>query len=100
MSHSKNYEFLLKDISILKGVGQKIKKILKKKNIDTLFDIIWHLPQTYIDRSNLINIDKVEIGKICTIKVQVSKYNIPRIRNLPNTVKCQDTTGQIDIVFF
>ena len=100
MSHSKSYEFLLKDISTLKRVGQKTKKLLKKKKIETLFDVLWHLPQAFVDRSNLININKLEIGKICTIKVQVIKYNIPRIRNLPNTVKCEDSTGKIDIVFF
>ena len=100
MSHSKSYEFLLKDISTLKRVGQKTKKLLKKKKIETLFDVLWHLPQAFVDRSNLININKLEIGKICTIKVQVKKYNIPRIRNLPNTVKCEDSTGKIDIVFF
>ena len=43
MSHSKSYEFLLKDISILKRVGQKTKKILKKKKIETLFDVLLHL---------------------------------------------------------
>ena len=100
MSHSKSYEFLLKDISTLKRVGQKTKKLLKKKKIETLFDVLWHLPQAFVDRSNLININKLEVGKICTIRVQVKKYNIPRIRNLPNTVKCEDSTGQINIVFF
>ena len=100
MSHSKSYEFLLKDISTLKRVGQKTKKILKKKKIETLFDVLLHLPQAFVDRSNLININGLEIGKICTIKVQVIKYNIPRIRNLPNTVKCEDSTGKINIVFF
>ena len=62
--------------------------------------MLLHLPQAFVDRSNLININKMEVGKICTIRVQVKKYNIPRIRNLPNTVKCEDSTGQIDIVFF
>ena len=33
MSHSKSYEFLLKDISTLKRVGQKTKKILRKKKL-------------------------------------------------------------------
>ena len=42
----------------------------------------------------------MESGKIWTIKVQVIKYNIPRIRNLPNTVKCEDSTEKINIVFF
>ena len=31
MSHSKSYEFLLKDISTLNRVGQKTKKILKQE---------------------------------------------------------------------
>ena len=100
MSHSKSYAFLLKDISTLKRVGQKTKNFLKKKKIETLFDVLLHLPQTFVDRSRLININELEIGKICTIKVQVIKYNIPRIRKLPNTVKCEDQTGKIDIVFF
>ena len=38
MSHSKSYEFLLKDISTLNRVGQKTKKILKKKKN---WDFIW-----------------------------------------------------------
>ena len=76
MSHSKSYEFLLKDISTLKRVGQKTKKLLKKKKIESLFDVLWHLPHAFVDRSNLININKLEVGKICTIKVLVKKYNI------------------------
>ena len=71
MSHSNSYDFLLKDISTLKRVGEKTKKILKKKKIETLFDVLLHLPQAFVDRSNLININELEIGKICTIKVQV-----------------------------
>ncbi len=31
MSHSKSYEFLLKNISTLRGVGPKTKKIIKEK---------------------------------------------------------------------
>ncbi len=49
MSHSNSYEFLLKDISTLKRVGQKTKKILKKKKIETLFDVLLHLPQALVD---------------------------------------------------
>ena len=59
MSHSKSYEFLLKDISTLKRVGQKIKRLLKKKKIETLFDVLWHLPLAFVDRSNLIDINQV-----------------------------------------
>ena len=44
--------------------------------------------------------DKLEIGKITTIKVKAIKYNFPRIRNLPNKVSCEDNKGKIDIIFF
>ncbi|MEK9638538.1 MAG: ATP-dependent DNA helicase RecG [Pelagibacteraceae bacterium] len=44
--------------------------------------------------------DKLEIGKIFTLKVKVIKYNFPRIRNLPNKIKCKDEHGEIDLVFF
>ena len=93
-------EFLKKNISILNGVGIKTKILLKKKKIEKISDLLWNLPQGYTDRSNLQKLDKLEIGKITTIKVKVIKYNFPRIRNLPFKVICEDEKGKIDIVFF
>ena len=100
MNHHKSYEFLLKDISILKGVGKKTKILLRRKQIKTIYDVLWNLPYSYVDRSFLSSLDNLEIGKICTLKVRVDKYNIHRIRNLPITVKCVDQKGQINVVFF
>ena len=50
---NKNYNFLLKDISKLKNIGKKTALILKKKNINSIFDMLWRLPQSYTDRSNI-----------------------------------------------
>jgi len=100
MDKSKDYKFLIQNISNLKGVGIKTKLLLKKKKIDKISDLLWNLPQDFTDRSSLINLDILEIGKITTIKVKVIKYNFPRIRNLPNKVFCEDKKGKIDIVFF
>jgi len=93
-------KFLSQDISSLKGVGTKIKNLLKRKKIEKISDLLWNLPQSFIDRTNLKNLDVLEIGKITTIKVKVVKYNIPRIKNLPNKVICEDEKSQIDIIFF
>ena len=95
-----NYEYLLKDINIIKGVGTKLSKIFKKKNINTIFDLLWSLPRDFVDRTNLVKINELQIGKIQTIKVNVIKYNFPRIRNLPNRVFCEDETGKIECIFF
>ena len=60
---------------------------------------LWHFPYSSTDRSDMTTLDKLEVGKIQTIKVKVLKYNFPRIRNLPNKVICEDDFGKIDIVF-
>ena len=64
------YEYLLQDLTKLKGVGRKTASILKKKNINTFLDIIFRLPESYTDRTNLVNISSLQIGKISTIKVK------------------------------
>ena len=100
MNQSKINNFLTQNISVLNGVGIKTKKLLKKKKIEKISDLLWNLPQSFTDRSNVQKLDRLEIGKITTIKVEVKKYNFPRIRNLPNKVICEDEKGKIDIVFF
>ena len=100
MNQDYTYDFLTKNVSTLTGVGIKTKKLLKKKKIEKISDLLLNLPQGYTDRSNLQTLDKLEIGKITTIKVRPVKYNFPRMRNLPNKVICEDEKGKIDIVFF
>jgi len=100
MNQSKIHDFLFQNVSILDGVGTKTIKLLKKKEIEKISDLLWNFPQGFTDRSNLQTLDKLEIGKITTIKVKVVKYNFPRIRNLPNKVICEDKNGKIDIIFF
>ena len=100
MNQSKIQYFLNKNVSELKGVGISTKKLLKKKKIEKIRDIIWNIPEGFTDRTNLRQLDKLEVGKITTIKVKPIKYNFPRIRNLPNKVICEDKQGKIDIVFF
>ena len=100
MNQLKIQNFLTKNVSTLSGVGIKTKKLLKRKKIEKVSDLLWNYPQGYTDRSNIQTLDKLEIGKITTIKVKVIKYNFPRMRNLPNKISCEDTKGKIDIVFF
>ena len=100
MNNKTNYEYLLSDLSALKGVGTKTKNLLKKKNINNLFDLLWKLPKSYTDRSLSLKIKDLKIGEIQTVTIIPQKYNFPRIRKLPNRVLCSDETGEIDCVFF
>ena len=93
-------EYLLSNINSINGIGAKTASLFKKKNINTIFDLLWNLPRDFVDRGSIYSVNKLEIGKIQTLKVLVKKYNFPRIRNLPNRVTCEDPTGKIDCVFF
>ena len=100
MNNKTNYEYLLSDLSSLKGVGTKTKNLLKKKNINNLFDLLWKLPKSYTDRSLSSKIKDLKIGEIQTVTIIPQKYNFPRIKKLPNRVLCSDETGEIDCIFF
>ncbi len=100
MDIKRNYEYLLSDISSLKGVGLKTKNLLKKKKIHNIFDLLWKLPKSYTDRSLSSKIRDLKIDEIQTLTIVPQKYSFPRIRNLPNRVLCKDETGEIDCVFF
>ena len=100
MDIKRNYEYLLSDLSSLKGVGVKTIDLLKKKKINTIFDLLWKLPKSYTDRSLSSKIENLKIDEIQTITIIPQKYLFPRVRNLPNRVLCKDETGNIDCVFF
>ena len=100
MDYKRDYKYLLSDLSNLKGVGIKTTKILKKKNINTIFDLLWKLPKSSTDRSLSSKIKNLKVGEIQTVTVIPKKYSFPRIRNLPNKVVCHDETGEIDCIFF
>jgi len=100
MNQPKIINYLVKQVNLLNGVGSKTMRLLKKKKIEKVSDLLLNFPGGHTDRTIVKKLDKLEIGKITTIKVNVIKYNFPRVRNLPSKVICSDETGKIDIVFF
>ena len=95
-----DHEYLLSNIQNIKGIGKKTSQLFKRKNINTIFDLLWHLPTSKIENSKVTNIGDIQIGKLQTIKLIPLKYNFPRIRRLPNKVVCQSKDIKIDCVFF
>ena len=100
MVNKNTSNYLLSDLTLLKGVGKKTSSLLKKKKINTIFDLLWRLPKSFIDRSQSSKIKDLKIGEIQTVTIVPNKYSFPRIRNLPNKVTCKDDTGDIDCIFF
>ncbi|WP_440920973.1 ATP-dependent DNA helicase RecG [Candidatus Pelagibacter sp.] len=100
MDIKRNYEYLLSDLKSIKGVGLKTSNLLKRKKINSIFDLLWKLPKSYTDRSLSSKIKDLKVNEVQTITIIPQKYLFPRVRNLPNRVLCRDETGEIDCVFF
>ncbi len=100
MNNKSNYEYLLSDLTNLRGVGIKTTNLLKKKRINNIFDLLWKLPKSFTDRSLSSKINDIKIGENQTVTIIPQKYSFPRIRNLPNRVLCSDETGLIECIFF
>jgi ATP-dependent DNA helicase RecG len=100
MHNKSNYEYLLSDLTTLKGVGIKTTNLLKKMKINTIFDLLWKLPKSYTDRSLSSKIKDLKIGENQTLTIIPKKYLFPRVRNLPNKVLCSDDTGEVNCIFF
>ena len=96
----KKNSFLFEKIDTLKGIGKQLSSYLRKKKIEKVKDLIFTFPYSSTDRTNQTKLDSLRIGSICTITVNVKRYNFPRIKNLPNRVYCEDETGKIEIIFF
>ncbi len=95
-----DHDYLLSNVQNIKGIGKKTSQLFKRKNINTIFDLLWHLPTSKIENSKVTNVSDIQIGKSQTFKLIPLKYNFPRIRRLPNRVVCQSNDIKIDCVFF
>lgn len=54
---------LLEKVQYLKGVGPQRSRLLAKMGVYSLFDLLWHFPRTYIDRTSLPPIDQLVTGE-------------------------------------
>ncbi|MCX8093590.1 MAG: DEAD/DEAH box helicase, partial [Candidatus Goldbacteria bacterium] len=93
---------LNKDVRYIKGVGPNRVKILAKLNIKTIFDLIYYFPNGWMDRSNIIPINKVRIGEKEAVKgVVVDKGTIMTKSGLKITqVLIKDENGYISGVWY
>ena len=95
-----DYEYLLSSLDKIKGIGKKTIQLFLRKKINTIFDLLWHLPVSKIETSKATDIKDLQVGKTQSIKLVPLKYNFPRIRNLPNKVNCLFSGEKIDCIFF
>lgn len=95
--------FLDTPLSRIRGIGPYFLGRLKKLDIQTVKDLIFHFPARYEDFSRIIKISELVPGEECTIHGTVQKINMRRAwrkRMFITEAIIDDESGKIRAVWF
>ena len=90
-------------VSEINKVGQAIAGRLRRLNIKTVEDVLWHIPFRYDDFSNLAKIEDLEKDQSATIQGTIELLSSRRARNRKLTITealISDDTGSLKVIWF
>ena len=92
---------LYDDITYLKGVGPKRATQLKTYGIETISDLLYHIPRKYLDRTNIKNINQIKIGEQAVVIGKVISKNMKILgKRRLFQVTISDNTGELQCIWF
>src|SRR3989338_6983054 len=87
-------------VSILKGVGPKVREKLTRLGLTTVQDVLFHLPHRYQDRTRLTPIGRLRPGMEAMITGEIELADIVYRGRRSLVVRLADGTGHIHLRFF
>ncbi len=90
-------------LSSINGIGPKFAQKLKKLEISTVRNLLWHFPFRYDDFSRVKSIKEIKIGDVITISGRVAK--IQNLRSFKKKMviteaRIRDASGEVRAVWF
>ncbi|AMW79925.1 ATP-dependent DNA helicase RecG [Acinetobacter sp. TGL-Y2] len=84
----------------LQGVGNASAALLEKLNIFTTDDLLFHLPRDYEDRSTIIPMNQLTVGRSYLLEGTVVSMDMPPGKRKSMAVLLQDDFGKITLRFY
>ncbi|WP_369025403.1 ATP-dependent DNA helicase RecG [Qipengyuania sp. RANM35] len=86
---------LFTETEALEGVGPKLKKPLEKLGLTRVRDLDYHLPERFVTRRAVNNLDEAGEGEQIVVKLTVTEHRGGRSPRAPYRVLAQDSVGNI-----
>jgi ATP-dependent DNA helicase RecG len=87
-------------VTQLKGVGVQLANKLAKLGIQTIQDVLFHLPLRYMDRTRITPISSVQPNTEVVIEGEIRGCDLVFGRRRSLMCRLQDNTGTITLRFF
>ena len=58
---------LFDPVRYVKGVGPQRERHLQRLGISDVYDLLWHIPRSYIDRTETVKIRNLLVGEVVSI---------------------------------
>jgi ATP-dependent DNA helicase RecG len=94
---------LFAPLTTLKGVGPTVATLIAKAaGGERVIDLLFHLPESYIDRRERLTIAaaRTRPGAVVTLAVTVLRHERPQTPRQPWRVVVTDDTGTAELVYF
>lgn len=87
-------------VTQLKGVGAKVTERLAKLGIETLQDLLFHLPFRYQDRTHIYPIASLRMGYYAVVEGEIKTAQVKFGKSRSLVCQLQDHSGRIELRFF
>ena len=86
---------LFAETETLDGVGPKLKKPLEKLGLTRVKDVAYHLPERFVSRRAVENLDAAGEGEQIVVRLTVTEHRGGRSPRAPYRVLAQDSVGNV-----
>ncbi|MBO6526879.1 ATP-dependent DNA helicase RecG [Erythrobacter sp.] len=86
---------LFAETETLEGVGPKLKKPLDRLGLTRVRDLDYHLPERFVTRRAVENVDEAGEGEQIVVKLTVTEHRSGRSPRAPYRVLAQDSIGNL-----
>lgn len=87
-------------LQFLKGVGPRKAAALEKAGLITVHDLLYYLPRSYLDRTNVIRIADLRVDEPATVVGEVKMHGLLYGRGRRYEVTLKDDSGAVTLLWF